>query len=98
MSVFQQVIVTHTFSHYFHKRSMIIIHHLLFLSFLKNQKNAWRAFLLKSISAFRFWTFFLSIFEKGKYFWVKNRGKMPPEHNALFLFFMQKNVLPYFFL
>jgi len=33
-------------------------------------------FLHKSILGFRFWTFFLSIFEKGKYFCEKSEGKM----------------------
>jgi len=34
-------------------------------------KCAMQHFLHKSKSSFRFWTFFLSIFEKGKYFCVK---------------------------
>ena len=37
----------------------------------------------KSILGFRFWTFFLSIFEKGEYFWEKRIANIASEHNAL---------------
>jgi len=33
---------------------------------------AMQRFLHKSISVFRFWTFFLSFFENLKYFWTKS--------------------------
>ena len=46
---------------------------LLIFSFENNgtAKKDLQIFLHKSILGFRFWTFFLSIFEKGKYFCVK---------------------------
>jgi hypothetical protein len=49
-------------------------------------------FLLKSILGFRFWTFFLSIFEKGKYFLIKNNGEIACEHKALKYNFQLKNL------
>jgi hypothetical protein len=56
------------------------------------EKSVMQRFLLKSISGFRFWTFFLSIFEKGKYFCAKSLAKMDSEHNALFSTFQRKKV------
>jgi len=61
-------------------------------------KNCYIKIFQKSKSPFRFWTFFLSNFEKGKYFWVKKHEKTHPPHFDLLFFLMQKKVLAYFFL
>jgi hypothetical protein len=50
-------------------------------------------FLHKSILGFRFWTFFLSIFEKGKYFCDKSYAKTGCEPFALIFIFKKKNLL-----
>jgi hypothetical protein len=52
-----------------------------------------QAFLPKSILGFRFWTFFLSIFEKGIYFSTKSYAKTDCELNALIFIFQRKKSL-----
>jgi len=55
--------------------------------------NVMQAFLPKSILGFRFWTFFLSIFEKGIYFSTKSYAKIDCELNALIFIFQRKKSL-----
>jgi len=52
----------------------------------------WRDFLHKSILGFRFWTFFLSIFEKRIYFCAKSAPIFGCEHYDANLSFPKKNV------
>jgi hypothetical protein len=48
--------------------------------------------LPKSILGFRFWTFFLSIFKKEKYFCEKSDAKYASHHNGLKCIFQRKKM------
>jgi len=78
-----------TFKTIYNKKMIIKISVFIFSVYTRKMKK----YCPKSILGFRFWTFFLSIFEKGKYFWEKRIAKLASEHNDVNSIFPSKKSL-----